>query len=78
MHRQTVKLASFRERTNAFINSDIAANLKDLTFKLGKIESVNIEYFGHRQISYMMRSFYFQQQLVNTGFSIPEFVAGQL
>lgn len=78
MHRQTEKLAKFRNKTNAFIDSDISANLKDLTFKLGRIESANIEYFGHRQISYMMKSFYFEQQLVNTGFSIPEYVAAQL
>lgn len=55
------------------MGSDWIENLKDLKFKLDKVNASNIEFFGHRQLANMMRNYFFEQQLVNTGFSIYDY-----
>lgn len=78
LERMQAKLFRFRGVTTSIVESDRDANLKDLAGKLKRIQESSIEFFGHRQLPYMMKSFFFQQQLVNLGFSIPEYVADRL
>ena len=72
------KLHLYRSKTIRIVNSDRRENLTDLAAKINQIKMTNIEYIGHRQLAYMMKSFFFQQQLVNTGFSIAEYTENQL
>ena len=78
LDRMQTKLFCYRDTTSHIVESDRSANLKDLAGKLKRIQESSIEFFGHRQLPYMMKSFFFQQQLVNLGFSIPEYVNDRL
>ena len=55
------KLCRYRDFTKQVTQSDRAVNLKDLQDKLNKIQAANTEYFGHRHLPFMMKSFFFQQ-----------------
>ena len=40
------------------------------------IENVSLDIYGQKQLTYMMKSNFFEQALVNSGFSITDFVRG--
>jgi hypothetical protein len=42
--------------------------------KFSMIENVNLDIYGQKQLTYMMKSNFFEQTLVSSGFSIRDFV----
>ena len=46
----------------------------DLQQKFAQIERVSIDFYGQRQLTYMMKSNFFERALKNSKFSIQEFV----
>lgn len=48
----------------------------DLNNKFDLIEVQNLEFYGQRQLTYMMRSLFYEKQLVNSNYSIMKFVKG--
>ena len=55
------KLGSYRGFTTKLMKSDWKENLEDLRTKVDKVFASNVEFFGYRQLPYMMHSFFFQQ-----------------
>ena len=53
------KLGSYRGFTTKLMKSDWMENLVDLRTKVDKVFASNVEFFGHRQLPYMMHSFFF-------------------
>ena len=78
MNEMLSKLIEYRVKTCKVVESDRMENLNDLSKKVDLLKRSSIEFYGYRQLPFMMKSFFFQQQLVNTGFSISEYVADML
>ena len=68
------KLVNLREQKN--VDQDRVHNLIDLNNKFDLIETTNIEFYGQRQLTYMMRSLFYEKQLIKTKYSVLKFVRG--
>ena len=66
------KLVVLREQKQ--LDQDRVSNLIDLNNKFDLIEVQNMEFYGQRQLTYMMRSLFYEKQLVNSNYSIMKFV----
>lgn len=58
------------------LDQDRIYNLIDLNNKFDLIETTNMEFYGQRQLTYMMRSLFYEKRLVGADYSIMNFVKG--
>lgn len=77
-NKMTQKLQSLRQKNQSQIENDTSSNLIALLEKFTFIEHASMDMYGQRQLTYMMKSNFFEQSLVTSGFSIKDFIkAGQ-
>ena len=69
------KLIALRD-VKAVLDNDRISNLVDLNNKFDLIETTNMEFYGQRQLTYMMRSLFYEKELINANYSIVNFVKG--
>ena len=74
LNKMSEKLQVLREQK--MLDQDRIYNLIDLNNKFDLIETTNMEFYGQRQLTYMMRSLFYEKHLVGTNYSIINFVKG--
>ena len=72
------KLSAVRLANQARINPDTSFDLQELMQHFSMVDKVSKDIYGQKQLTYMMKSNFFEHALVTSRFSIRDFVrAGQ-
>jgi hypothetical protein len=62
------------KQSKSTLQPESVENLTDLSKKFNLIKNVALDIYGQKQMMYMMKSNFFEQALVNSKFSIKDFV----
>ena len=64
------KLTQLKQEARINIDDERTANLLDLSRKFESLEEKHVEFYGEKQLNYMMKSLVFEKELIKSDFDI--------